>query len=95
MESTRFEFRLSNLARNLNVFNWNVHNVKTLGFRAKLPSQNSLNDEILIADIKKTLGFPQKKCKFALKNVGNELKNKIAEKNIAEGFAGDPALFFI
>ena len=32
------------------------------------------DDEILIADIKKTLGFPQKKCKIALKNIGNELK---------------------
>ena len=32
---------------------------KTLGFRAKLPSQNSMHDEIPIADIKKTLGFPR------------------------------------
>ena len=80
VESTRFEFGLSNFARNLSVFYWNVHNMKvavsfswkktvtfmlwtfqweTLGSHAKLPSQNSLHGEILIADIKKTLGFPR------------------------------------
>ena len=52
------------------------------------------NFEIFISDIKKTLGFPQKKCKISLKNSGNVLQKKIAEKKNAEGFAGDPALFF-
>ena len=47
---------------------------------------------MIISDIKKTLGFPQKKCKIALKNSGNELEKKITGKN-AEGFAGDPAFF--
>ena len=32
---------------------------KTLGFRAKSPSQNYLHDEIPIADSKKTLAFPR------------------------------------
>ena len=52
------------------------------------------NFEIFISDIKKTLGFPQKKCKILLKNSGNVFQKKVAEKNIAEGFAGDPAIFF-
>ena len=49
--------------------------------------------EIIVSDINKTLGFPQKSVKIALKNSGNELKKKLAEKKDAEGLAGDPAIF--